>query len=506
MIDADQMDVSASNEDAGNRPSISALISRFRNTAPSAPSERMAKRGEIAKQFWWLDEAALSSVHQSVDSEVQTEDSLLPRESYDISVDQRSLPPPPPPPIIPSKSQDLPQEFRVRSIFDLQKLPGNVADLIEEERRRIQLDRSRGSSSTLPSGSYLDTRGSDSDDDAVDVGDSITDMKERVYDRAERLLRHVYLTSDRPKSQMSVSFASEASSVPPGPPAAVSTTVSRQSSRPAIDPGDSLTSSAEIAEILAQMRAEYILSDDDEDEDEDEDAKAIQRPHHSFADDRTDRGDQPDRVLIRTEEALSTQPRPDNDHPQAVKEEMMGIAVADSRSMDLDGPLPAVLSPPPPLRNQCETPAKPLEISAEPPLTVTVDPPAPPVVYTAETDASLSIHSSLSSSFPLHSSQPPSATSAQASAALMYLSSSSETGGLLSIYHQQQQALQRRREAAGAKRPVDWDAKSRHLETLVSPHLAHDALVRQLWERWQELQSLRRAAVEQQQRRQQPRR
>eukprot|EP01033_Poteriospumella_lacustris_P004812 gene4812-3448_t len=342
------MDASASVDssgDAGNRPSISALISRFRYGAPSAPSERMAKRGEIAKQFWWLDEAALSSVHHSVDSEVQTEDSLqLPRDSYDISVDQRSLPPPPPPPIMPSKSQDLPEEFRVRSIFDLQKLPGNVADLIEAERRRIQLDRSRGSSSTLPSASYVDMRGSDSDDDAVDMGDSITDMKERVYDRAERLLRH------------------------------------------------------------------------------------------------------------------------------------------------------------------CETPAKPLEISAEPPLTVTVDAPPPRVVYTAETDASLSIHSSLSSSFPLHSSQPPSATSAQASAALMYLSSSSETGGLLSMYHQQQQALQRRREAAGTKRPVDWDAKSRHLETLVSPHLAHDALVRQLWERWQELHSLRRAAVEQQQRRQQPRR
>lgn len=498
------MDASASVDssgDAGNRPSISALISRFRYSAPSAPSERMAKRGEIAKQFWWLDEAALSSVHHSVDSEVQTEDSLqLPRDSYDMSVDQRSLPPPPPPPIMPSKSQDLPEEFRVRSIFDLQKLPGNVADLIEAERRRIQLDRSRGSSSTLPSASYLDTRGSDSDDDAVDMGDSITDMKERVYDRAERLLRHVYLTSDRPKPHVSVSFASEASSVPPGPPAAASTTASQQSPRPVIDPGDSLTSSAEIAEILAQMRAEYILSDD---EDDDEDAKAVQRRQSSIADGRKDRSDQRDHTPIRTEEVHRTQQRQEDGESQ---EEATGIAVVTNRLMGLDGSLPAVLSPLPPLRNQCETPAKPLEISAEPPLTVTVDAPPPPVVYTAETDASLSIHSSLSSSFPLHSSQPPSATSAQASAALMYLSSSSETGGLLSMYHQQQQALQRRREVAGTKRPVDWDAKSRHLETLVSPHLAHDALVRQLWERWQELHSLRRAAVEQQQRRQQPRR
>lgn len=495
-----------SNGDAGNRPSISALISRFRYSAPSAPSERMAKRGEIAKQFWWLDEAALSSVHHSVDSEVQTEDSLqLPRDSYDISVDQRSLPPPPPPPIIPSKSQDLPEEFRVRSIFDLQKLPGNVADLIEAERRRIQLDRSRGSSSTLPSASYLDTRGSDSDDDAVDMGDSITDMKERVYDRAERLLRHVYLTSDRPKPHVSVSFASETSSVPPGPPAVASTTTSQQLSRPVIDPGDSLTSSAEIAEILAQMRAEYILSDEDDDDDDDEDPKAAQHCRRASADDRKDRSDR-DHAPFRTEELHSTQPRQDDSDSQTKKEEATGIAVVNYRPIDLDGPLPAVLSPLPPLRNQCETPAKPLEIAAEPPLTVTVDAPPPPVVYTAETDASLSIHSSLSSSFPLHSSQPPSATSAQASAALMYLSSSSETGGLLSMYHQQQQALQRRREIAGTKRPVDWDAKSRHLETLVSPHLAHDALVRQLWERWQELHSLRRAAVEQQQRRQQPRR
>eukprot|EP01033_Poteriospumella_lacustris_P015292 gene15292-10933_t len=364
------MDASASVDssgDAGNRPSISALISRFRYGAPSAPSERMAKRGEIAKQFWWLDEAALSSVHHSVDSEVQTEDSLqLPRDSYDISVDQRSLPPPPPPPIMPSKSQDLPEEFRVRSIFDLQKLPGNVADLIEAERRRIQLDRSRGSSSTLPSASYVDMRGSDSDDDAVDMGDSITDMKERVYDRAERLLRHVYLSSDRPKPHVSVSFTSEASSVPPAPPAAASTTAaSQQSPRPVIDPGDSLTSSAEIAEILAQMRAEYILSDD---EDDDEDAKAVQRRQSSIADGRKDRSDQRDHTPIRTEEVHRTQQRQEDGDAQ---EEATGIAVATNRLIGLDGPLPAVLSPLPPLRNQCETPAKPLEISAEPPLTVT---------------------------------------------------------------------------------------------------------------------------------------
>lgn len=201
-----------SNGDRVDRPSISALISRFRNSAPTAPSERLAKRGEIAKQFWWLDDAALSSVHHSVDSEVQTEDSLLPnRHSYDTSVDQRSLPPPPPPPIVHSRSQDLPEEFRVRSIFDLQKLPGNVADLIEAERRRIQNDRSRGSSSTLPSTSYLDMQGADSDEDAVDVDDDLADMKERVYDRAERLLRQVYLSSDRPKPHVSVSFASETS-------------------------------------------------------------------------------------------------------------------------------------------------------------------------------------------------------------------------------------------------------------------------------------------------------
>lgn len=254
------------------------------------------------------------------------------------------------------------------------------------------------------------------------------------------------------------------------------------------------------------MRAEYILSDEDdnEDDEENEDNDAGQRHRGSSAGGCGDLRDSPGRTAAPLPEIDIAQPPKGSDNRPTEKEDAPGIAAVVSRPVSADSPPAAVPSPLPPLRGQCETPAKPQQIAAEPPLTVAVDAPAPPPVSTVETDASLSVHSSLSSSFPLHSSQPPSATSAQASAALMYLSSSSETGGLLSAYHQQQQALQRRREAANAKRSVDWDAKSRRLETLVAPHLPHDALVRQLWERWQELHALRRAAIDQQQRRQQP--
>lgn len=294
-------------------PSIASLINRFRHEAPTASSDRIVRRQELAKQFWWLDdESVMKNLQHTVESEAQTEDSL--NKSVDVSTaidsdllspsfleqSQSSLPPPPPPPVFPTRihipvsqqqvpltnTMTLDSSLSISSVHgqswpvvtswegnDSALYPMNVLAVVEEEFRRLQANMSSTHDSSDSESTASDGSDQSFDDKPLSTGELLDRQRQDLLHRSAQLIRRYQRRSKKLIQQKHLSMQpsillNEASQLT----LSVSQPISEQPTKTATsnlketENQLSVSSSAEdVMQLLATLRRQRLLSDDDDD-------------------------------------------------------------------------------------------------------------------------------------------------------------------------------------------------------------------------------------------------